>query len=209
MHALDAVPLFPLPGHVLLPGLPVAFHVFEPRYRALVRDLMLRPVEARWLAVPRITPGFEAAAAGEPPLVSIVSAARLASANELSDGRWDIAVIGEGRWHLHEQPSDRPYRQAQLLRMPEPELEGDLNDRVAGAVRRMLGQRPAVTDEVIALLDPSRHEVGAVLDRLAAFSLVDPDLRQRYLEATSGCCRLRVLEGAQCCSGEVETPSLN
>ncbi len=207
VHALDAVPLFPLPGHVLLPGLPVPFLIFEPRYRALVSDLMALPPAARWLAVPRITPGFEGAAAGEPPVVSIVSAARLANARELPDGLWQIAVIGEGRWYLHEQPSERPYRRAQLLRRPEPTFTPDLTDRIGGAVRRLLGLRSAVTDEVIALLDPGRHEPNVVLDRLASLCLVDPDLRQRYLEAESPCCRMRVIEGAQCCSGEV--PSLN
>jgi hypothetical protein len=205
--ALDAVPLFPLPGHVLLPGLPVPFHIFEPRYRALIRDLLAKPAAERWLAIPRIAPGFEAAAAGEPPLVPIVAAARLAAASELGDGRFHIAVIGEGRWHLDEQPSDRPYRLAHLVRMPEPVLDPGMTVRVASAVRRIIGEHPAITEEISVLLDVARHGAGAVLDRLAALTLVDPDLRQRYLEAESACCRLRVLEGAQCCSGEI--PALN
>jgi uncharacterized protein len=201
--ALDSVPLFPLPGHVLLPGLPVPFTIFEPRYRALISDLLQRPAEARWLAVPRITPGHETSAAGSPPLVPVVAAARLAAVNELPDGRFLIAVIGEGRWHLHELESDRPYRLAQLVRMPEPTAMTDLPERVAGAVRRVLGSRTAVSDEIHAMLDIGRHDASAVLDRLAALSLVDPDLRQRYLEAGSAHCRLRVLEGSQCCSGEI------
>lgn len=204
MLALDAVPLFPLPGHVLLPGLPVPFHIFEPRYRALVRDLLAKPAGERWLAIPRIAPGFESAASGEPPLVPIVAAARLAAASELGDGRFHIAVVGEGRWHLHEQPGDRPYRQAHLVRMPEPVLDQGMPARVANAVRRIIGDHPAITDEIAGLLDVARHGPGAVLDRLASLTLVDPDLRQRYLEAESACCRLRVLEGAQCCSGEIK-----
>lgn len=203
------VPLFPLPGHVLLPGMTVPFHVFEPRYRALIRDLLAKPAGQRWLAVPRIQPGCEAAAAGEPPLVPIVAAARLASAHELSDGRFHIALVGEGRWRLRELESALPYRTAQLVRLAEPVLGADLSERIAGAVRRILGCRPTITDEILALLDIRRHEPGTVLDRLAALSLVDPDLRQRYLEADSAQCRLRVLEGAQCCSGEVTLPGLN
>jgi len=202
--ALDAVPLFPLPGHVLLPGLPAPFHIFEPRYRALVRDLLARPIAERWLAIPRIVPGFEADAAGEPPLVPLVAAARLAAASELSDGRFHIAVIGEGRWHLDEQAGDRPYRLAHLVRMPEPVLDPGMTARVGNAVRRIIGEHPAITEEISTLLDVTRHGATVVLDRLAALTLVDPDLRQRYLEAESACCRLRVLEGAQCCSGEIQ-----
>jgi Lon protease-like protein len=209
VHELDVVPLFPLPGHVLLPGMAVPFHIFEPRYRALIRDLLAKPAAQRWLAVPRIQPGCEAAAAGEPPLVPIVAAARLASANELGDGRFHIALIAEGRWRLRELESARPYRTAQLVRLAEPVPGVDLSERVAGAVRRVLGSRPTITDEVLALLDTRRHESGTVLDRLAALSLVDPDLRQRYLEADSAHCRLRVLEGAQCCAGKTGMPALN
>lgn len=207
MLALDSVPLFPLPGHVLLPGLPTQFTIFEPRYRALVRDLLQRPAEARWLAVPRIASGHEDAAAGSPPLVPVVSAARLAAANELPDGRFLIAVVGEGRWHLYELESAGPYRVAQLVRMPEPAAAPDLAERVTAAVRRVLGACPAVSEEMLCLLDARRHDPVAVLDRLAALSLVDPDLRQRYLEAGTASCRLRVLEGAEhCCD---ETAGLN
>ncbi len=35
-----SVPVFPLPDHVFLPGVPVPYRIFEPRYRALVRDLL-------------------------------------------------------------------------------------------------------------------------------------------------------------------------
>lgn len=205
VHALDVVPLFPLPGHVLLPGLPTPFHIFESRYRRLVRDLLSLPPDGRWLAVPRIAPGHETAAAGRPPLLPVVAAARLVAANALPDGRFLVVVQGEGRWHLNEQDSGRPYRLAQLVRLPEPEPAADLPARVAAAVHRVLGGAQALSEEIRALLDPAHHDPAVVLDRLAALSLVDPDLRQRYLEADSTCCRLRILEGAQCCSGEIAT----
>jgi Lon protease-like protein len=203
VHEIHEVPLFPLPGYVLLPGLPVPFHIFEPRYRALVRDLLARPADQRWLAVPRIAAGHEHAAAGEPPLAGVVAAARLAAASELPDGRFHIAVVGEGRWRLAECDSGRPYRLATLTRRADPNPPSDLAERVVGAVTRVLGRNPAVSDEILCLLDTVRHDPAVVLDRLAALSLVDPDLRQRYLEADSANCRIRVLEGAQCCSGEI------
>lgn len=209
VDALSDVPLFPLPGHVLLPGLPVPFHIFEPRYRALIGDLLARPAETRWLAVPRIAPGHEGDAAGLPPLVPVVCAARLTGATPLPDGRFLIAVTGEGRWRLREHLSALPYRVANLERRPEPVPAADFAERVAVAVRRHLGPNPAVADEVLGLLDLGRHSATAVLDRLAALSLVDPDLRQRFLEADSPECRLRVLEGAECCGGPVELTSLN
>lgn len=209
MDALTSVPLFPLAGHVLLPGLPVPFHVFEPRYRALVRDLLELPPAERWLAVPRIQPGHETEAASRPPICDVVSAARLAAATPLPDGRFLIAVVGDGRWRLRERLSPHPYRIADLERMLETEPEADMPAKVAGAVRRHLGSSPAVAEDILALLDPERHPAVAVLDRLAGLTLVDPDLRQRYLETASPCCRLRVLEGAESRCGPMAAPVLN
>jgi Lon protease-like protein len=209
VDALDQVPLFPLPGHVLLPGLPVPFHIFEPRYRALITDLQELPPERRWLAIPRIALGHEADAGGLPPLLPVVTAARLVAATPLPDSRFLIAVVGEGRWRLSEFLAARPYRLARLERLAEPPAPADLAERVATAVRRHLGPCPAVAEDVLALLDVCRHPPAEVLDRLASLTLVDPDLRQRFLEAVSAECRLRVLTGAECCGGSTAATALN
>lgn len=209
MIELAEVPLFPLPGHVLLPGLAVPFHIFEPRYRALIADLQEQPSERRWLAIPRIAPGHETDAGGLPPVVPVVTAARLAAVTVLPDGRYLIAVVGEGRWRLSEFLTGRPYRLARLERLAEPPPPEDLADRVATAVRRHLGPSPAVAEDILALLDAGCQPPAAVLDRLAALTLVDPDLRQSYLEAVSAECRLRILTGAECRGGPTAAPALN
>lgn len=209
VDVLDQVPLFPLPGHVLLPGLPVPFHVFEPRYRALVADLQALPPERRWLAVPRIAPEHEVDAGGLPPLLPVVTAARLAVVNPLPDGGFLIAVLGEGRWRLSEFLAERPYRMARLERLPEPPPPVDFTERVQLAVRRHLGPRSAAAEDILGLLDATRHPPAEVLDRFAALTLVDPDLRQRFLEAVSAECRLRVLTGAECCGGSTSATALN
>lgn len=193
MLALSAVPLLPLAGQVLLPGLPQAWRFAAPVHRLLIRDLLTRPAAQRWLALPRIAPGWEDE--NDPPLLPIVSAARLVLAHELADGSFHVLVVGEGRWHLDEQPSGRPYRQGQLVRMPEAPLEGAAQRRVAAAVERLLRGRAAIDDEVACLLDLAQHPPELVLDRLAALTLVDPDLRQRYLESQRLCERLCLLEG--------------
>jgi Lon protease-like protein len=197
VQALTEVPLFPLPGHVLLPGLVTPFHIFEPRYRTLIRDVSGRADGQRFFAVPRIKPGYETAAAGAPPLVEVVTLAHLVDCHELPDGRFVVAVVGEGRWRLTEQPSPRAYRLARLQRMPEPPLDFDMAERLAACVRRVIGVGRAVPEDMLALLDIDSNGPGVVLDRLAALTLVDPDLRQRYLDTISPCCRLRVLEGAE------------
>ena len=53
---LAALSIFPLPDATLFPGVPLPLHVFEPRYRALVRDAL---ASSKVLAVARLKPGFE------------------------------------------------------------------------------------------------------------------------------------------------------
>ena len=58
------LPLFPL-GTVLFPGLVLPLHIFEPRYRTLVRDLMNLPADhAREFGVVAIKGGWEVPASG-------------------------------------------------------------------------------------------------------------------------------------------------
>ena len=53
------IPLFPLPGVVLLPGALLPLHIFEPRYRAMVADALAGD---RRIGMAMIRPGWELAA---------------------------------------------------------------------------------------------------------------------------------------------------
>ena len=55
-RALEALPIFPLPNCVLLPGGLLPLHVFEPRYRELTRDCLAGD---QLMAVARLRPGYE------------------------------------------------------------------------------------------------------------------------------------------------------
>ena len=65
------VPLFPLPDHALLIGVPASYRVFEPRYRALVDDLLgIDDHEQRWLAIPQLAEGWQSDYFGAPAIRS-------------------------------------------------------------------------------------------------------------------------------------------
>ncbi|MCS6971200.1 MAG: LON peptidase substrate-binding domain-containing protein [Planctomycetota bacterium] len=195
------MPLLPLAGQVLLPGLPTAWLVSDPRYCAAISDLLAQPPAQRWLAFPRIAPGWECDDGCAPPLLPIVSAARLVHVHALRDGAYHIVVVGDGRWHLDEQPSARPYRVAQLVRLPDMPLDDATVARVRAAVCRLVHRPAAIDDEIACLLDPEQYSPSLVLDRLAALSLVDPDLRQRYLECGSIDERLQLIGGVDSSCG--------
>src|SRR6266404_2412978 len=62
---LAALPIFPLPNCVLLPGGLLPLHVFEPRYRELTRDCL---AGHQYMGVARLRPGYESTYYGRPPV---------------------------------------------------------------------------------------------------------------------------------------------
>jgi len=112
----DDVPVFPLPGVVLFPGQRMPLHIFEPRYRAMVRDLL--GSGAPYLAVSCIL--------GEvtdtmPAFSAVAGLGRIVDHKRLPDGRFNIMVEGVGRVRLQERPFVPPYRRAEAFVLPEPD----------------------------------------------------------------------------------------
>ena len=95
----DRLPLFPL-GTVLFPGLVLPLHVFEERYRDLVRDLLELPEQDRRFGVVAIREGREVGADGVTALHEVGCVARLRQVTPYDDGRFDIVAAGVGRFRL-------------------------------------------------------------------------------------------------------------
>jgi hypothetical protein len=98
------LPVFPLAGALLFPRAQLPLHIFEPRYRAMVRDAL-----ASNLLIGIIQPrGSE-----EPsPLFDVGCIGRITGAEELDDGRFNIVLEGVGRFRIAaEAEVDTLYRQ--------------------------------------------------------------------------------------------------
>jgi Lon protease-like protein len=102
--ALLRVPVFPLAGALLFPGAQLPLHIFEPRYRSMVRDA---------LASDRLIGMIQPRDQRDPPgLFEIGCLGRIASAEELEDGRYNIVLEGLGRFRIaREAEVGTPYRQ--------------------------------------------------------------------------------------------------
>jgi len=102
--ALLRVPVFPLAGALLFPGAQLPLHIFEPRYRAMIRDAL-----ASDRLIGMIQPRDEA---DPPSLFEIGCLGRIAAAEELDDGRYNIVLEGLGRFRIaREAEVETPYRQ--------------------------------------------------------------------------------------------------
>lgn len=96
----DPLPLFPL-GTVLFPGLVLPLHVFEERYRALVRHLMARPAGSpREFGVVAIRRGWEVDQRAALTLYDVGCTAQLRDVTEHADGRFDLTTVGSRRFAI-------------------------------------------------------------------------------------------------------------
>lgn len=189
----DRLPLFPL-GLVLFPGLLLPLHVFEDRYRVLVRDLLQLPEDERRFGVVAIRSGREVGVDGVTALHEIGCTARLRRVEPHEDGRFDIVTTGAQRFRLTGLEHDHPYLTGVIELLPDasdPEQEAELLGRAV---------RAAYLDYLTALGEAGAGEVTAptlpdddtVLSHLvAATVLVDLEDRQRLLAEPDAVSRLR------------------
>ena len=114
----ETLPLFPLPGALLLPRARLPLHIFEPRYLAMLEDCLKLPHRLIGMIQPRpppLNPVAGATSGGEPPLSAIGCAGRLTGFSETEDGRYMITLTGISRFKLRaEQPGFTPYRRAEV-----------------------------------------------------------------------------------------------
>jgi uncharacterized protein len=103
----EMLPLFPL-GTVLYPGMVLPLHIFEDRYRQLVRDLLAQP-EPRRFGVIAIRKGRETGIDGVESLYDIGCTATLRRVEEQDDGRFNVITVGTQRFRLLELDQTRPY----------------------------------------------------------------------------------------------------
>ena len=188
-RAAGTLKVFPLPGVVVFPGTPTPFHIFEPRYRALVRDALDGD---RTLCVATLE---QAEGEGEPrerpPVLPIAGAGVIEEDERLPDGRYHILFRCLTRVRLAEElESAKPYREfrAELLpdRLPPggpQELERDTQAllQLAYDLVRVLPEESGAPE--LAQAAARLHAPGRLADLLAAAVIADPILRYRALES--------------------------
>lgn len=187
------LPLFPL-NTVLVPGLVLPLHVFEPRYRVLVQALMALPEGAtRHFGVVAMRSSSEVAGGGdrtdEPALYDVGCTAELREVTPYADGRFDIVSVGETRFRLLDldEKAGTPYRTGVVELLPEQEGPGDLPQLARQAIRLFTRYREVLGVELSEL--PDDPQVISYL--VAAAVVLDLPERQALLEIPTTAARLR------------------
>jgi Lon protease-like protein len=103
------VALFPLPGAILFPRSQLPLHIFEPRYREMVRDAVDGAGRIAMIQPHRLDDDNRA------PLYGVGCVGEIVGLEELEDGRFNIVLLGSNRFRLvAESDVDAPYRCAEV-----------------------------------------------------------------------------------------------
>lgn len=103
------IPLFPLPGAILFPRSQLPLHIFEPRYREMVRDATEGAGRIGMVQPHRLDDDNQA------PLYEVGCVGEIVGLEELEDGRYNIVLLGSNRFRmLRETEVDAPYRCAEV-----------------------------------------------------------------------------------------------
>ena len=116
---LQRITIFPLSGALLFPGLQLPLHIFEPRYRAMVQDALIRD---RRIGMIQPLPNQPRNNPDKPELYQIGCLGRIADVEALEDGRYNIILEGVARFRMvRELDVPTPFRQieAQLEQIPD------------------------------------------------------------------------------------------
>jgi Lon protease-like protein len=171
------VPVFPLAGALLFPRGQLPLHIFEPRYRAMVRDAL---ASDRLIAMVQPRDGEE-----PPGLFEIGCLGRIGACDELDDGRFNLVLEGLSRFRIaREAAVDTPYRQVDADRGGFDEDE----DAVLGFPQRAEVEREArryadALGYMIEWESVSRLDDEMLVNGIAQIAPLDVGSKQALLEA--------------------------
>lgn len=110
------LPLFPLPNLVFFPNTRLPLHVFEPRYRQLVKDVI--ETNNRF-GIVLLRSGWESGYFEAPPIHTVATLGTIEQAVAMEDGKLNILVRGDVRVRILGEESSEPYRTARVVAQPQ------------------------------------------------------------------------------------------
>jgi Lon protease-like protein len=171
------LPLFPL-DLVLLPGVPLPLHIFEPRYKEMIKECLEKKSS------------FGIIRAKEEAFVNIGCTAEIINVlKTYPDGRMNILVEGQKRFEVLQVNQERSFLQAEVFYLEDesdPATGSDVERALSlhGKIMELAGARPEKSEKTNA---------AQIAYRLAGSLPFDPDFQQALLEMNSEAQRIRAI----------------
>jgi len=195
-HEAQPLPLFPLPNVVLLPHAVVPLHIFEPRYREMVRDATAGNGR---IGMVLLSEGWETDHHDRPPIRPVGCAGRITELEELPDGKYNLHLVGETRFRVVGEIDGRAYRRAEVEWLTDRNAGASgprVREIVGGLVRslnradRLRGETSVPAPEPVAQVS-----FAEVVHRLAGRARLETENLQSILEEDDVFGRAELLRG--------------
>ena len=179
----ETIPVFPLPGALLLPRSRLPLHLFEPRYLAMLDDVLKTPARLIGMVQPFDGPQ------GASKLHGIGCAGRVTAFSETEDGRYMITLSGISRFRIQQEVEGfTPYRRCDVSwdgfgrdLGPDEKDPGFDRAKLMDLLERFFEERGLSTD-----WDSMKEADDELLiNSLSMLCPFDPEDKQALLEAPS------------------------
>ncbi len=173
-RALGRMPMFPLQNVVLLPNTFLPLHIFEPRYRQLIKDVMAGDK----LLLMAFQLGAEHDYDGPPPVAPMAGVGEIVLAQNLPDGRYNLVLRGRARVRIErELASDQPYRLVEATELPDdsPRSVVDLLDAETSLRALTVGLADALPEggDLLKQVVAAQPTAAALVDVVASTLIAD------------------------------------
>ncbi|MGL4311346.1 MAG: LON peptidase substrate-binding domain-containing protein [Paracoccaceae bacterium] len=180
----EIIPVFPLPGALLLPRARLPLHIFEPRYLAMLDDVLKSDARLIGMVQPRDTHDRDTR-----QLHTIGCAGRVTGFSETGDGRYMITLTGVSRFRIRRELSGfSPYLKADVGWQDFPQDRGGAERDpdfhrapFLRSLRRYFDLRQLSTD----WSDLSEADDETLINALSMLCPFEPEDKQALLEAPS------------------------
>jgi Lon protease-like protein len=170
--------VFPIAGAVLFPHMQLPLHIFEPRYRALVRDALSRD-QRIGMVQPRD--------AGDPPsLFDVGCVGKIGHVEALDDGRYNVILEGLSRFRIRRELSvDTAFRQVEADLIADDDIHQTLGLMERASLEREAKRFADAQGYAVDWNAVSRLDDEAIVNGIAQVAPFDIAAKQALLEANS------------------------
>lgn len=195
-----AMPVFPLERVTLMPHAVLPVHFFEPRYRAMVKDVLDGPGQIAMAVFAGDASVWKADYEGEPRIRPAVCVGQIVQHHKMPDGRFNVLLQGVCRARLLKELTAEErgtmYRQAVF----EPVGVETAEDLLANERSKLASMFTATrlkelreSETVLKHLEDEDVPTSAILELLTFSFLPDPELRYQLLAEPQVVKRCRVI----------------